>query len=122
MSKTTSRDLARTTFAVLFIGVLLAASLWILRPFLGPAIWATMVVVATWGLMLRVQALLWRRRTLAVVVMSLLLLLLFVVPLSMAIVTIVGNADRMLEWAKLATEYRLPDNPPAWLQIGRAHV
>ena len=116
MSKTTPRDLARTTFAVLFIGVLLAASLWILRPFLGPAIWATMVVVATWGLMLRVQALLWRRRTLAVVVMSLLLLLLFVVPLSMAIVTIVGNADRMLDWAKLATTYRLPDVPPLWLQ------
>ena len=116
MSKTTPRDLARTTFTVLFIGVLLAASLWILRPFLGPAIWATMVVVATWPLMLRVEGLLWRRRTLAVLVMSLLLLLLFVVPLSMAIVTIVGNAERMMDWAKLATTYRLPDEPPLWLQ------
>jgi predicted PurR-regulated permease PerM len=27
------------------------------RPFLGPTIWATMVVVATWPVMLRVQAL-----------------------------------------------------------------
>ena len=116
MNKATPRDLARTTFAVLFIGVLLAASLWILRPFLGPAIWATMVVVATWPLMLRVEGLLWRRRTLAVVVMSALLLLLFVVPLSMAIVTIVGNAERMMDWAKLATTYRLPDDPPLWLQ------
>ena len=116
MSKATSLDLARTTFAVLFIGALLAASLWILRPFLGPAIWATMVVVATWPLMLRVEGLLWRRRWLAVAVMSLLLLLLFVVPLSVAIVTIVGNADRMVDWAKLATTYRLPDAPPLWLQ------
>ena len=116
MNKATPRDLARTTFAVLFIGVLLAASLWILRPFLGPAIWATMVVVATWPLMLRVEGLLWRRRSLAVVVMSALLLLLFVVPLSMAIVTIVGNAERMMDWAKLATTYRLPDDPPLWLQ------
>jgi predicted PurR-regulated permease PerM len=113
---TTRRDLARTTFAVLFIGVLLAASLWILRPFLGPAIWALMVVVATWPLMLRVQSRLWHRRSLAVAVMSLLLLLLFVVPLSVAIVTIVGNADRMLEWARLATTFRLPDEPPDWLR------
>lgn len=116
MNRPTPRDLARTTFGVLFIGVLLAASLWILRPFLGPAIWATMVVVATWPLMLRIEARLWGRRSLAVAVMSLLLLLLFVVPLSVAIVTIVGNADRMMEWAKLATTYRLPDNPPLWLQ------
>jgi predicted PurR-regulated permease PerM len=48
-------------------------------------------------------------------VMTLLLLLLFVVPLSMAIVTIVGNADRMVDWAKLATEYRLPERAPQWL-------
>ncbi len=115
MKNAAPQDFARTTFLVLFIGVLLASSLWILRPFLGPAIWAVMVVVPTWPLMLRMERLLWRRRSLAVAVMSLLLLLLFVVPLSMAIVTIVGNADRMLEWAKLATEYRLPDDPPAWL-------
>jgi predicted PurR-regulated permease PerM len=109
------RDLARITFGVLFIGLLLGASLWILRPFLGPVIWATMVVVATWPLMLRVQALLWNRRSLAVAVMTLLLLLLFVVPLVLAVSTIVGNADRLVEWAKLATTYTLPDEPPAWL-------
>jgi predicted PurR-regulated permease PerM len=109
-----SRDLARTTFGVLFIGLLLATSLWILRPFLGPAVWATMVVVATWPLMLRAQRLLWGRRGLAVAVMTLLLLLLFVVPLVFAVVTIVGNADRLVEWAKLAASYRLPDVAPAW--------
>ena len=53
------RDLTRTTFAVLFIGLLLGTSLWILRPFLGPTVWATMVVVATWPLLLRVQKVLW---------------------------------------------------------------
>jgi predicted PurR-regulated permease PerM len=115
MNKPAARDLARTTFAVLVIGLLLATSLWILRPFLGPAIWATMVVVATWPLMQRLQSLLFGKRALAVAVMTLLLLLLFVVPLTMAIVTIVGNADRMVDWAKLATEYRLPEQAPKWL-------
>ena len=108
-------DLARVTFAVLFIGLLLAAALWILRPFLGPLIWATMVVVASWPLMLRVQGLLWGKRGLAVTVMTLALLLLFVVPLVLAIVTIVSNADRLVDWAKYAATYRLPDAPPAWL-------
>jgi predicted PurR-regulated permease PerM len=108
-------DLARTTFSVLFLGLLIGASLWIVRPFLGPGLWATMVVVATWPLMLRAQRLLWGRRSLAVIAMSLLLLLVFVVPLSLAIVTIVGNADQMIEWAKMAATYHLPEKPPLWL-------
>jgi predicted PurR-regulated permease PerM len=111
-----ARDLARTTFAVLFIGLLLGASLWILRPFLGPTIWATMVVVATWPVMTRLQAWLWGRRALAVTVMTLLLLLLFVVPLVLAIATIIDNADQLVEWAKLATTWRPGEQPPQWLR------
>jgi predicted PurR-regulated permease PerM len=111
-----ARDLTRTTFAVLFIGLLLGASLWILRPFLGPMIWATMVVVATWPVMRRLQSLLWGKRALAVTVMTLLLLLLFVVPLVLAIVTIVGNADQLVAWAKLATTWRPGEQAPEWLR------
>jgi predicted PurR-regulated permease PerM len=110
-----AQDLARTTFAVLFIGALLLASLWVLQPFLGPAIWATMVVVATWPLMLRVQAKLFHKRVLAVTVMTVLLLLLFVGPLTLAIATIVANADQLVSWGKLAAEYHLPDAPPRWV-------
>jgi predicted PurR-regulated permease PerM len=108
-------DLARVTFGVLFIGLLLGTSLWILRPFLGPAIWATMIVVSTWPLMQGVQQALWGRRLLAVLAMMLLLLLVFVVPLVLATVTIVSNADELVGWAKLAAKYQLPDLPPAWL-------
>jgi predicted PurR-regulated permease PerM len=111
-----ARDLARTTFAVLFIGLLLGASLWILRPFLGPTIWATMVVVATWPVMKRMQSLLWGKRALAVAVMTVLLLLLFVVPLMLAIFTIVDNADELANWAKVATAWRPGDQPPDWMR------
>lgn len=109
-------DLARITFVVLVIGALLGVSLWILRPFIGPAIWATMVVVASWPMMLRIERLLWRSRALAVLVMTLGLLLLFVVPLTLAIVTIVDNAERLVGWARLAADFRLPEQPPSWLQ------
>ena len=108
-------ELARTIFAVLFIGALLGGSLWVLRPFIGPAIWATMVVVATWPVMLRLQRMLRGRRALAVAAMTLLLVLLFVVPLTLAIATIGGNADQLIDWAKQASEFHLPAKPPAWL-------
>ena len=106
------RDLAQTTFSVLVIGALIAASFWILRPFLGPAIWATMVVVATWPVMLRVEARLRGRRWAAVAVMTLLLLLLFVVPLTLALVTLVDNADRIVGWAKTLASLQVPPAPP----------
>ncbi len=108
-------ELARTVFGVIFLVALLGTSLWVVRPFIGPAIWATMVVVASWPLMLKVQHHLFNRRSLAVAVMTLLLLLLFVVPLALAIVTIVGNADQLIEWAKAAASFHLPAAPPAWL-------
>jgi predicted PurR-regulated permease PerM len=108
-------ELARVTFGVLFLVALLGTALWVVRPFIGPAIWATMVVVASWPLMLHTQRRLFNRRGLAVAVMTLLLLLLFVVPLALAIVTIVGNADRLIDWAKMAADLHLPPAPPAWL-------
>jgi predicted PurR-regulated permease PerM len=108
-------DLTRTTLAVLFIGVLIGASFWILRPFLGSLIWATMVVVATWPLMRRVQQRLWGRRSLAVLVMTLALLLLFVVPLTGAIGTIVANVDLIVDWAQKVSTWQPPEQPPAWL-------
>jgi predicted PurR-regulated permease PerM len=110
------RDLARTTFTVLALGGLLAASFWIARPFLGPLIWAAMVVVATWPLLLRLQGWLWGRRGLAVAVMTLLLFLLFVLPLVGAIVTIVDNADRLADWARLAASWRPPEQLPEVLR------
>ena len=109
------RDLARTTLVVLFIGGLIAASFWIIRPFLAPLIWAAMIVVATWPLMRRVQSRLWGSRALAVTVMILALLLVFVVPLTMAIATIVEHADDIVNWAKELTGFRLPP-PPDWLR------
>ncbi len=108
------QDLTRTTLAVFLIVGLTAASFWILQPFLPAAVWATMIVVATWPLMLRIQARLWNRRALAVIVMTMVLLLVFVVPLSLAIITILRNADRLASWAQSLVPATLPP-PPAWL-------
>ena len=108
------QDLTRTTLSVLFIGGLIVATLWILAPFLPSIIWATMIVVATWPVMLRVQHRLWGRRSLAVLVMTLLVLLLFVVPLLLAIATILGNAENIKEWLSSLSEFHVPPTP-AWV-------
>jgi predicted PurR-regulated permease PerM len=107
-------ELTRTTLAVLFIGGLIFSSFWIIRPFLAPLIWATMIVVATWPLMCRVQQRLSNTRLLAVTFMMLALLLVFVVPLTLAIATIVEHADEIVIWGKELTAFRLPP-PPVWL-------
>ena len=107
-------DLARTTLGVLFIGGLIAAAFWVLRPFIGPAIWATTIVVATWPLLLGLQARLWQRRSLAVAVMTLLLLLLFVVPLTLTVLTLVLNADELVHLVKQLSGLRMP-TAPDWL-------
>ena len=38
---------------LIFVGALIGASLWILRPFLGAAIWAVTIVAATWSILWR---------------------------------------------------------------------
>jgi len=108
------RDLPRTILAVLAIGGLIAVSFWVLRPFLLATVWATMIVVATWPLMLRVQTALHGKRGLAVTAMVLFLLLVFVLPVSLAVSALVQNADVLAGWAKSLATFKLPA-PPDWL-------
>jgi predicted PurR-regulated permease PerM len=108
------RDLTLTVLAVASLVGLLGASIWVLRPFLGALTWAAMIVVATWPLMLRVEKAVGSRRWLAVTIMSLIPLVVLIVPLSAAIVTIVGNVNTIVEWARSLGDYKVPA-PPAWL-------
>jgi predicted PurR-regulated permease PerM len=104
-------DLTRTVFAVLIIGGLIAASLWILRPFLAATIWSIMIVVTTWPVLRSLQSRLWGKRWLATTVMTLALLLLFIIPLSAAIGTIVANSGEIVDWASRVHDVRLPPPP-----------
>jgi predicted PurR-regulated permease PerM len=111
------RDLTRTVLSVLTIVSLMALSFWILRPFLAAIVWATMIVVATWPLLLAVQHRLWGKRALAVTVMTIALLLVFVAPFSAAIGTIVANTGEITEWVKGLSSATLPPPPEAVAKI-----
>lgn len=117
MTSSNSRpDIARTTLAVLFIAILIIASFWILRPFLTALVWATMIVITTWPLMLGVEKRLRGKRALAVTFMTLALLLLLVIPLTLAIVNVIERADDIVAWTKSLATLNLPP-PPEW--VGR---
>jgi len=107
-------DLTRDTLAVVFLFALIAASVWILLPFLGAVVWATMIVVATWPLLLTLQRWLLGRRWLAVTGMTLILLAIFILPFSFAIVAVADNFKEITAWTTSLANFKLPP-PPDWL-------
>ena len=107
-------DLTRTMLGVLFIGTLIAASFWILLPFLTAILWATTIVVTTWPILLGLQARFGGKRWLAVTVMSVLLLLVIVVPITLAAATIVAKVGDIATLGKSLAAFTIP-SPPGWL-------
>lgn len=109
-------NLPRTTLAVLFIGILIAATFWVMRPFISSTIWAAMIVIATWPLFIKLQARLWGKRWLAVLFMTVLLLLVLFVPVTFAVLTIVDRADDIVAWVKSFSldTIKIPPHPE-WL-------
>jgi len=108
------RDLTRTTLALLFLGALILASSYILKPFLLAVVWAMMIVIATWPILLLLERRLWGSRLLATIIMTLLLLLVLILPLTLAATSIISNADQIAIWARWLMSFELPA-PPLWL-------
>ncbi|WP_041457611.1 AI-2E family transporter YdiK [Pantoea ananatis] len=92
-------DLPQMLFTLIFILLLIAACLWVVQPFILGFAWASMVVIATWPLMLKIQRLLWGRRSLAVIVMTILLLLLFIIPVALLVNSLIDNSAPVIAWA-----------------------
>ena len=115
MTQTETSDITRTTLAVLFIGILIAACFWVMRPFLSALLWAAMIVIATWPNFLKLQKRLWGKRWLAVLVITFVLLLVLIIPVCVAVMTILDRTDEIVAWFKSLSTVKIP-SPPAWLQ------
>ena len=107
-------ELARTTLAVLALSALLAAALRVLWPFMGAVLWAAMIVVATWPMLIGLERRLGGRRGLAVAVMTVLLVLVLVVPLTVIIDALIDNVPRLATIFRNLTTAPLPP-PPSWV-------
>ena len=114
MNVGTSHDLTRTTLGVLIIGVLIVASLWTMQAFIGPLVWATAIVVATWPLLLWVQRHLGNSRGWATTVMVVVMMLIFIVPFWAALGAML---DASVDGVDIVRSY-LKNGlgpPPSWL-------
>ena len=109
-----SHVLTRTTLTVLMIVALIILTGWILRPFLSVFLWAAMIVISTWPLLLRVQARLGGRRGLATAIMTAALLLTLLIPLSLLVGVLIINMDKLIALAESAPKFTIVP-PPDWL-------
>ena len=118
------RDVAQILLSVLFLAIMIVACLWIVQPFILGFAWAGTVVIATWPVLLRLQKIMFGRRSLAVLVMTLLLVMVFIIPIALLVNSIVDGSGPLIK-AISSGDMTLPDL--AWLntipvKIGRAHV
>ncbi|MGH7244183.1 MAG: AI-2E family transporter YdiK [Phycisphaerales bacterium] len=114
MNESTPPQITRITLQVLSIGLLIGGALWILQPFMPSILWATIIVVTTWPLLLRVQKRLWGRRSLAVAAMIGAILLIVMLPCAIAIGSIVSHMDDITASAVSLKQIELPA-PPSFL-------
>jgi predicted PurR-regulated permease PerM len=108
------KDITRTTLAVLFVSALIVSTFLIVRPFLTAFLWATMIVISTWPLLLKLQATLWGKRGLATTCMIVALLLLLVIPLAWSVGALIGNIDKIAAFADTLAHRSIPPLPD-WL-------
>ena len=107
------QDIGRISLTVLFISGLIVASFWVMQPFLPAILWATTLVIATWPLMLWVQRHVGDRRGVAVILMTLTVLLLLIIPVWVAVSTVVTNIDVIASLLRSVLSLRM--QPPDWL-------
>ena len=106
------RDVAQILLSVLFLAIMIVACLWIVQPFILGFAWAGTVVIATWPVLLRLQKIMFGRRSLAVLVMTLLLVMVFIIPIALLVNSIVDGSGPLIK-AISSGDMTLPDL--AWL-------
>ncbi|VFP78774.1 Putative transport protein YdiK [Candidatus Erwinia haradaeae] len=93
-------DCYKTILSLLFVFLMIATCLWILKPFLVGFTWASIIVIATWPFMLKTQRVLYGSRSLAVITMVFVLVLIFIIPLVLLINSLVENSGIIIDWIR----------------------
>lgn len=109
------RDLTHTILSVLAISFLIAASFWILRPFLISMIWAALIVIAAWPILEKLEVRFAKKRWIAVSVLMIVILLVILIPVTLAIVIIVDNAETIAAHSRSLVSSSL-SGPPEWVE------
>ncbi|HEX6976362.1 MAG TPA: AI-2E family transporter YdiK, partial [Vicinamibacterales bacterium] len=107
----TSIDVTHATLSVLFLAFLIVTTVWVLSPFLTGILWATIIVVALWPFLLRLEGYVGGSRGVAVAIMTVMILLAVFVPVTLALVTIARNAQSFGAGIQSIESIPVPDPP-----------
>jgi len=108
-------DITHATLSVAFLSALATISFWVMSPFLTSILWATIISVAIWPVLIRLEAVLGGSRGFAVAIITAAILLVVFVPVTLALMTIVRNAQHLTTELKYLESLALPA-APAWLE------
>ncbi|CAL4318876.1 Putative transport protein YdiK [Buchnera aphidicola (Periphyllus testudinaceus)] len=97
-----SMDLSQIIVLTISISSIILASFYIICPFFKSLFWASMIVISTWPLMLKLEHFLGGRRHLSVFFIMIFLLLLFFIPVFLFINSLIENSILFINW--IATE------------------
>lgn len=104
-------DFMRYVLSIAVIAGLLFLSGWVLLPFMAAGVWAAMIVVATWPLLVGLQKLLGGSRSLATLIMTLAIVLLLIIPLWVSITTLVDHSSAIAQMVRELFSNGLPKAP-----------
>lgn len=91
-------DFSQFILSLIFIIAMSVTSFLIMRPFILGFSWASMLVIATWPLMLKIKKLLGGRRLVAVASMMIILLLLFILPIVFLVNSLIETTIPLIHW------------------------
>lgn len=98
----------------IFLLVLLAGCLLVLRPFVSALLWAVVLSVSSWPIYRRLLAFLGNRRALAAFLMTLAMVLIVLLPFVIVGLTLADNVNQLTDATKRWIENG-PPAPPDWL-------
>ncbi|MDF7680806.1 AI-2E family transporter YdiK [Enterobacteriaceae bacterium ESL0689] len=106
-------NIPQILLSLLLLSLMIISCLWIIQPFILSFAWAGAVVIVTWPVLLRLQRLLFGKRSLAVIMMTLLLFLLFIIPIALLVNSAVDNGIPLIK--SITSGHFIPPDL-AWLK------
>ncbi|AFA40889.1 putative inner membrane protein [Wigglesworthia glossinidia endosymbiont of Glossina morsitans morsitans (Yale colony)] len=92
---------------IIFIVLILFGCLFILKPFILSFLWASMIVISTWPIFIKLKKILWNSYFLSVLSMIFFLLFFFILPVFIVIIAVFNNFPKIISWISNADIYML---------------
>ncbi|QCI21439.1 AI-2E family transporter YdiK [Buchnera aphidicola (Hyadaphis tataricae)] len=106
-------DLSQSILSLIFIIAISVLSFLVLHPFILGFSWASMIVISTWPIMLKIEKFFLGQRFFAVAIMMTFLLTLFIVPVFFIVQSLIFTSTPLIQWCA-ANTLELPKL--LWLQ------